>query len=100
MSEEAVFGTAPLPERLAADQKQRARDRGHFNNYGMREDPTDEPIVDGENAADGGQARRFGAGGDESTYANRAGRLQEAEQSSAGEPAMNLVNEPTSAKKP
>ncbi|QJY33547.1 hypothetical protein HND92_11585 [Diaphorobacter sp. JS3050] len=50
MSEEAVFGTAPLSERLAADQKQRARDRGHFNNY--------------------------------------------------EEPAMNLVNEPTSAKKP
>ena len=97
MSEEAVFGTAPLPERLAVDQKQRARDRGHFNNYGMRDDSTDEPIVDGENAADGGQARRFGAGSDEST--NRHGRFQEAGQPSAGEPAMNLVNEPTSAKK-
>ena len=45
MSEEAVFGTAPLSERLAADQKQRARDRGHFNNYGMRDDSTDELLI-------------------------------------------------------
>ncbi|MDA8443789.1 hypothetical protein [Paracidovorax valerianellae] len=53
-------------------EQDRQRDQGHFNIYGMRNDPRDSGVVDGENRGDGGSARRFGSSGDESTYANRA----------------------------
>lgn len=50
---------------------ERGHDRGHFNQYGMRDDARDPHIVDGENAADGRNAQRFGGSGDASTYGNR-----------------------------
>ncbi|WCM90096.1 hypothetical protein [Acidovorax sp. NCPPB 3576] len=53
-------------------EQDRQRDQGHFNLYGMRDDSRGSSEVDGENRGDGASARRFGASGDESSYANRA----------------------------
>ncbi|GKT24730.1 hypothetical protein [Acidovorax sp. SUPP3334] len=53
-------------------ERDRQRDQGHFKLYGMRDDSRGSGVVDGENQGDGGSARRFGSGGDESSYANRA----------------------------
>lgn len=53
-------------------EQDRQRDQGHFNLYGMRDDSRGSSEVDGENRGDGASARRFGARGDESSYANRA----------------------------
>ncbi|GKT00422.1 hypothetical protein AVKW3434_13555 [Acidovorax sp. SUPP3434] len=53
-------------------EQDRQRDQGHFNLYGMRDDARGRGEVDGENPGDGEGPRRFGASGDESTYANRA----------------------------
>lgn len=61
---------AHTPSRKNASNE-RTRDRGHFNQYGMRDDARTEPVGDRENAADGLSSQRFGAGGDLSTYANR-----------------------------
>ena len=61
----------PVAQLLAAEQRDRARDRGRFNQYGMRDDPRDPQESDRENPGNGDRARRFGSGGDPSSYANR-----------------------------
>lgn len=65
--------TPPLPERLASDERDRARDQGHFTQYGMRIDSRPEPALEHGNPGTGDHARRFGASGDLATYANREG---------------------------
>ncbi|SFE10617.1 hypothetical protein [Paracidovorax konjaci] len=53
-------------------EQDRQRDTGHFDQYGMRNDPRDTATpAGGENPATGDGGRRFGAGGDESSYGNR-----------------------------
>ncbi|SDM29008.1 hypothetical protein SAMN05428957_10429 [Oryzisolibacter propanilivorax] len=64
-----------LDQQLADAERDRARDHGHFNQYGMRADPRRDP-VDHANPGTGDHARRFGAGGDPASYANRAGDEQ------------------------
>lgn len=59
-----------LDQQLADAERDRARDQGHFNQYGMRADPRRNP-VDRANPGTGDHARRFGAGGDLTSYANR-----------------------------
>ena len=49
----------------------RAADEGHFNQYGMRDDPRGVLTSHPENPGTGAGARRFGQGGDASTYENR-----------------------------
>lgn len=61
----------PLQQRLNQEQRDRARDLGHYNQYGLRSDPRAEN-VDRANPGTGDHARRFGASGDPATYANRA----------------------------
>ena len=73
MSDEVLFGKDSVAEKLVAAQRERARDRGHFSQYGMRDDPRGGGAVEGENPGNGENARRFGAGGDVSSYGNRAG---------------------------
>ncbi len=67
---------SPIPEEvqdlLASEQRDRARDKGSFNQYGMRDDPRDAEMPDRANPGTGDHARRFGAGGDMASYANRA----------------------------
>ncbi|WP_313073111.1 hypothetical protein [Melaminivora sp.] len=71
MSDPAPSQPASVQQELATAQRDRARDQGRFNMYGMRIDPrTQEP--DRANPGNGDHARRFGAGGDLSTYANRS----------------------------
>ncbi|AVP58786.1 hypothetical protein C7H73_14670 [Pulveribacter suum] len=60
---------------LDAEQRDRARDRGHFTQYGMRIDPRDAQESARANPGTGDRPRRFGAGGDPATYANRADLL-------------------------
>ena len=64
-----------LDERLAAAERARMRDRGHFNQYGLRIDSRPDE-ADRANPGTGAHARRYGAGGDLSTYANRAHGVQ------------------------
>ena len=49
----------------------RAADDGHFNQYGMRDDPRGVLTSHPENPGTGEGPRRFGQGGDVSTYENR-----------------------------
>lgn len=52
--------------------KDRQADTGHYDQYGMRDDPRGVLTSRPENPATGEGPRRFGAGGDEATYDNRA----------------------------
>lgn len=52
------------------DLQERMQDRGHFNQYGMRDDPRGQNQIDGENPGTGEGPRQFGSGGDLSSYAN------------------------------
>lgn len=61
-----------VKEQLQAAEMDRQRDRGHYNQYGMRDDTRAER-GDHANPGTGDHARRFGASGDLSTYANRDG---------------------------
>ncbi len=55
-----------------ADERERRRDTGHYDQYGMRDDPGPAATPAGaENLATGEGGRRFGGSGDESTYGNR-----------------------------
>ncbi|WP_158702849.1 hypothetical protein [Melaminivora suipulveris] len=69
----------PIPEsverQLASAERDRERDRGHFNQYGLRSDPRPQD-VDRANPGTGDNARRFGASGDPATYVNRADEPQ------------------------
>lgn len=73
-----AFSSPPLDRQLASDQQDRARDRGRFTMYGMRVDARDSHGPDTENPGNGDHARRFGAGGDLSSYANRAPQAAQA----------------------
>ena len=53
-----------------ADQQARAEDRGHFNQYGMRNDARGDGGLDTANPGTGEGPRRYGAGGDPASYAN------------------------------
>ncbi len=66
---------ADLDLQLEADQRDRARDRGHFNQYGLRIDSRP-PEGDRANPGTGDHARRFGAGGDPASYSNRGGEQE------------------------
>lgn len=94
MPDEAVFGNSPgadsMAEKLAQAQRERAKDRGRFNQYGMRDDPRGGDAVDGENPGNGENPRRFGAGGDVSSYANR----EALRPSSPGETGAPNANTP------
>ncbi len=62
----------PVAEGTLADERERRRDTGHYDQYGMRDDPRPTATPAGaENLATGEGARRFGASGDESSYGNR-----------------------------
>lgn len=71
MKDQAVTPDLTAREQEAAMQE-RSRDSGHFNLYGMRNDPRDPQLVEGENPGTGEGARRFGAGADPASYANVA----------------------------
>jgi len=78
-------GPDDVQDLLASEQRDRARDRGHYNQYGMRDDArkTEEP---GRlNPGNGDHPRRFGSGGDLSTYANRAGDSETPERDASSD---------------
>lgn len=61
-----------LEQQLSTSERDRARDQGRFTQYGMRIDARP-PGPDHANPGTGDHARRFGAGGDPASYANRPG---------------------------
>ena len=76
-----------LNKLLDSEQQDRARDQGHFTMYGMRVDTPASKEPEGENPGNGDHARRFGAGGDLSTYANRSPETDHAPRSNTGSDA-------------
>lgn len=62
----------PVADNIVADERERRHDTGHYDQYGMRDDPRSAATPAGaENLATGEGGRRFGSSGDESTYGNR-----------------------------
>lgn len=62
----------PVADNIVADERERRRDTGHYDQYGMRDDTRSAATPPGaENLATGEGGRRFGGSGDESTYGNR-----------------------------
>ena len=81
MTDKTVLEKDSMARKLASAERDRALDKGHFNQYGMRDDPRGKDTVDGENPGDGENARHFGADGDASSYGNRPGH--------SGQPPQN-----------
>ncbi len=67
-----------LDKLLDSEQRDRARDQGHFTMYGMRVDAREHKGPESENPGNGDNARRFASGGDLSTYANRSPEAEQA----------------------
>ncbi|SFE57203.1 DUF3606 domain-containing protein [Paracidovorax wautersii] len=90
---EGGSAAASQPAQSAAD-KDRQADTGHYNQYGMRDDPRGVLTSHPENPATGEGARRFGAGGDEATYENRSEAPARTTQGSPGaEGSQGLITQ-------
>ncbi len=70
---DAGAGAGTGSAQAAGDSAQRDRqaDAGHYDQYGMRDDPRGVLTSRPENPGTGEGPRRFGGSGDESTYENR-----------------------------
>ncbi len=68
---DAGAGTGSAQASGDSAQRDRHADTGHYDQYGMRDDPRGVLTSHPENPGTGEGPRRFGGSGDESTYENR-----------------------------